>query len=256
MDVFINKLDSALFECTNAYWNNLMLNAPWSVGYVTTLIELEPFKQKEDWESFYYELGEERDRKINKLPLELQHKFNDEQLVLKDKSEIYTMIWNLKNLNFNYGRTKEQIAKKGAILFKHTQADRIRVSEEDSVEAVRYRTVCQTWNGIMIREKNTINTLKRTFPELNYVSTSGDLAHKYAVDYEVRKNERLICGIQIKPKSYLGRTPYLRKAQRANANKNQMYKDEFGKEVFNIISKTNGEILNSEAIKHLKKQLT
>lgn len=82
---------------------------------------------------------------------------------------------------------KQQIAKKGTILFKHAQAKGIAISEEDCVEAVIYRTICQTWNGVIIRERNTIRTLKSKFAELNFVSTSGNFDHKYAVDYEIKK---------------------------------------------------------------------
>lgn len=248
MDEFINRLDTALFERTNGFWNNLMLNDPWSVGYVTTLIEMRTFDNKEDCESFYYELGEERDSKISRLSIELQNKINDEQLVVKNKGEIYNLSWDIKNLNYNYGRTKQQIAKKGTLLFKHAQAQGVIISKEDCVEAVRYRTICQTWNGVIVRERNTIRTLKSKFPELDFVSTSGDFDHKYAVDYEIKSNNELICGIQIKPKSYFGNAPYLRKAQTANARKNQEYKNQCGKTVFNVISKANGEILNTEVI--------
>ena len=251
MNEFIKRLDTALFESTNGIWNALMLNDPWSIGYVTTLIEMKTFDNKEDWESFYYKSGEERNNKIRKLSIELQKKIDDEQLVFNNKREIYNMSWDMKNLNYNYGRTKQQIAKKGAILFKHAQAKGIAISDEDCVEAVRYRTICQTWNGIIIRERNTIKTLKSKFPELDFVSTSGDFDHKYAVDYEIKNREDLICGIQIKPKSYLGNAPYLRKAQSANARKNQAYKNEFGKPIFNVISKTNGEIINLEIIKQI-----
>ncbi|MEZ4792445.1 MAG: MjaI family restriction endonuclease [Gelidibacter sp.] len=161
------------------------------------------------------------------------------------------MDWDLKNLNYNYGRTKQQIAKKGAILFEHTQNRGSSITEEECVEAVRYRVICQTWNGVIIREKNTILTLKGKFPELDFVSTSGDFDHKYAVDYEIKNRGNIICGIQIKPKSYLGNAPYLIKAQNANAKKNQQYKTEFGKPVFNVISKANGDIINSEVIGQL-----
>jgi len=248
MDEFINSLDTARFESTNGLWNDLMLNDPWSVGYVTTLIEMETFNDKEQWESYYYESGERRNSEISKLSNELKEKINDEQLVLKNKREIYNMSWDLKNLNFNFGRTRQQIANKGAILFQHAKSRGISITEEECVEAVRFRTICQTWNGVVIREKNTIRTLKSKFPNVDYVSTNGDFDYKYAVDYELKFSDNLICGIQIKPKSYLGNAPYLKKAQSANTRKNQEYKNEFGKPVFNVISKTNGEIINNEVI--------
>jgi len=251
MDEFKNTLNTALFESTNGLWNNLMLNDPWSVGYVTTLIEMKTFNNKEEWESFYYESGEERNRLICELPAELQEKLNDEQLVLNNRNEIFNLGWDLKNLNFNFGRTRQQIARKGAILYQHARNSGNSITEEECTEAVRFRTICQTWNGVIIRERNTIKTLKSKLGGLKFISTSGDFDHRYAVDYEIKNGENLICGIQIKPKSYLGNAPYLRKAQRANAKKNQDYKNEFGEPVFNVISKTNGEIINTEVIKQI-----
>ena len=39
MDEFVLKIDENKFRSTNDTWNRLMLNDPWSVGYVSTLIE-------------------------------------------------------------------------------------------------------------------------------------------------------------------------------------------------------------------------
>ena len=74
---YILTIDAEKFRSTNAPWNNLMLNDPWSVGYVTTLIELVPFEKKEDWENFYYESGQKRELEIAKLSTDLQSTVND-----------------------------------------------------------------------------------------------------------------------------------------------------------------------------------
>ena len=248
MNGFTNSLNIARFESTNGLWNDLMLNDPWSVGYVTTLIEMETFNSKEEWEAYYYNSGEKRNLKISELSNDLKEKLNNEQFVLKNKSEIYKMSWDSKNLNYNYGRTQQQIAFKGNILFQQASRKGIDITEKECVEAVRFRTICQTWNGIVIRERNTISILNRKFPAIDFISTSGNFDHKFAVDYELNISDKLICGIQIKPKSYLGKAPYLRKAQSANARKNQEYRNQFGKPVFNIISKTNGKIINAEVL--------
>lgn len=255
MDEFINSLDTALFESTNGLWNELMLNDPWSVGYVTNLIETKPFNNKEEWEACYYESGAERNSMINKLPDELQKSINNEQLVVNNKKEIYNMSRDLKNLNYNFGRTRQQIATKGEILYNHIQHNENSISPEECIEAVRYRTICQTWNGVILREKNTIRVLKNKFPELIFISTDGDFDHRFAVDYEIKNGETLVCGIQIKPKSYLGNALYVKKAQHANARKNQEYKNNFGKPVFNVIAKTNGEIINVEVIKQILRMI-
>ena len=50
MDEFVLTIDKDKFRSTNAKWNELMLNDPWSVGYVSTLIEAANWKNKEEWE--------------------------------------------------------------------------------------------------------------------------------------------------------------------------------------------------------------
>ena len=49
-DEFKVGIDADLFRSTNDAWNKLMLNDPWSVGYVTSLIESKQWKSKEEWE--------------------------------------------------------------------------------------------------------------------------------------------------------------------------------------------------------------
>ena len=109
MEEFVNTLNLARFESTNSIWNQLMLNDPWSVGYATTLIESKIFKSKEDWEEYYYLSGEQRNIQLANLSKEIANKMNDEQLVRINKSQIESMSWDQKNLNFQFGRTKNQI---------------------------------------------------------------------------------------------------------------------------------------------------
>lgn len=244
MDVFVLGIDADKFRSTNAAWNRLMLNDPWSVGYVSSLIETKEWTSKEEWENFYYSSGRDRRFKIGS-----NHSILDnDQLQISGKSQIYSLSWDQKNLNYQYGRTKEDLAHKGSILYNAVKSNGYGLTLNECIECVRFRTICETWNGIIVRENNTIDTLKRRFPNLEFVKTDGDIDHTYAVDYEVKKNGRLICGIQIKPKSYLGNAPYLRKARFANENKYQAYKEKYGVNVYNVISKTNGEIINLEVL--------
>lgn len=253
MDKFELTIDRFTFENTNSLWNDLMLNDPWSVGYVSTLIESEKFQLKEEWEKFYYYSGEERNKLIEKLSTEKQEILNNEQLIRTNRNVINTLDWNLKNLNTQFGRTKSQLKHKGKILFDNSQKKGIHISEDECFEAVRFRTICQTWNGIIIRERNTINMLKQTFYNCVFEKTEGNFDHKYAVDYIIKKGNEKICGIQIKPKSYTYNTPYLRKAKEANRRKNNEFKELFGCPVFNIISKLNGEIINKGQLNEIKR---
>jgi len=60
MDLFQNLLDAQKFKATNALWNELGLNSPWSIGYATNLIESSEFSSKEDWRDFYFDSGQKR----------------------------------------------------------------------------------------------------------------------------------------------------------------------------------------------------
>lgn len=253
MDEFVNSLNVGRFERTNALWNGLMLNDPWSVGYVTTLIETKEFMSKEDWENYYYTSGEMRQAELSKLGLQLQEKLNDEQLVLRSKAEVGQMDWRLKNLNFYFGRTKQQISCKGKILFSAALERGIDITEAECVEAVRFRTICQTWNGVVVRERRTVELLKRVFPAINFLKTPGDFDYEYAVDYQLHKGDKLLCGIQIKPGSY-GRSnaPYVRNAKAANKRKNDKYRTNFGVPVFDLVYEK-GQILNAQALENIKR---
>jgi hypothetical protein len=126
------------------------------------------------------------------------------------------------------------------------------LSLEDCFECVRFRTICETWNGIIVRENNTIKNLSVLFPQLSFVKTSGEVDHKYAVDYEVYLDGVLKCALQIKPKTYLGNAPYIRKARMANEHKYAQYFNLKGVRVFNVISKSSGEIINTDIISILR----
>ena len=117
MDEFILSIDSNKFRSTNSTWNNLMLNNPWSVGYVTTLIELVEFQSKEEWESFYYESGKKRNQILEKLPLDKQALIKDFQLIRTNPNVVSSLSWGDKNINTQYGRTQSDIVERGTVLY-------------------------------------------------------------------------------------------------------------------------------------------
>ena len=251
MDEFILPIDSAKFRSTNATWNNLMLNDPWSVGYVTVLIALAPFEKKEDWEESYYESGKERERNIGMLDLNVQAYLQDEQLVRTNKAQVDKMGYDLKNLNTQYGRTKESLYKKGEILYKAVKNNGLGLTADECFECVRFRVICETWNGVIIRERNTITNLQNTFPDLEFRKVSGDMDYKYAVDFEVYRNNILSSAIQIKPQSYTWKAPYIQKARYANKRKNNDYFNKFNVNVYDVISDSKGDIKNKDVLKNL-----
>lgn len=245
MEEFILTIDKEKFRSTNAAWNQLMLNDPWSVGYVSQLIETKEWKSKEEWEQFYYDSGLQRKNQLGSHSQIL----NNDSLQLTNKATIDSLPWNVKNINYQNGRTKEDLMNKAHIL--HSKASNLTIDE--CYECVRFRTICETWNGIIVRETNTIKILTSMFPNLVFQKTDGETDHTYAVDYEVFSKGILKYGIQIKPKSYTFNTPYLIKARYANQQKYASYFNLKGVKVLTIISKGNGEILNKDVIQLLKK---
>ena len=101
MDEFVLGIDKDKFRSTNAKWNELMLNDPWSVGYVSTLIEASNWKSKEEWEETYYASGAVRNRLIeeNAAKLGYTKEFFNDTTVPHNKAKYYALSWDVKNLN-------------------------------------------------------------------------------------------------------------------------------------------------------------
>ncbi len=252
MDKFVNHLNQSKFRRTNSPWNELMLNDPWSVGYVSSLIESKIFRNKEEWEAYYYESGKERLAKMSEFSLKNQTLLNNESLIKYEKDRVHRFTQGFKELNWNYGRTKLELNLKGEMLHGHIKNKHTDISLKDCQAAVRFRVICETWNGIVLREHNTVDVLKKRFPHVTIVKKEGDFDYKYAVDYELYNRQNLICAIQIKPKSYLRSTSYVAIAKAANKKKNQLYFSEFDKPVIDVISKHDGSIINKEVIQKIR----
>ena len=250
MTEFVLSIDTRKFSSTNALWNDLMLNDPLSVGYVSTLIALQQFATKEDWEQFYYKTGAEREALLANLDLESQGILRDERMIRTNKAKVLKLSQDHSNINTQHGRTIEELRKKGEILYENLNP-KGRLTKDECFECVRYRVICETWNGIIIRERNTIEAMKKKCVGVEFRSVSGEVDYTYAVDYEVYKKNKLICGIQIKPKSYTWNAPYIQSAKRANEKKNASYTEQFKVPVITIISDTKGTILNAEALNTL-----
>jgi hypothetical protein len=209
---FILWIDENKFRSTNAIWNNLGLNKPSSVGYVANLIDSKIFNNKEEWEEFYYSSGAER--------------------LKTDKASAS-----------QYGRTKEELREKAKTLYNAVKDNGYNLTLEECEECVRFRVICETWNGIVIRERNTVNVLQKQYPTWIFKKTTGEIDYKYAIDYEIYKGKSLIAAIQIKPVSYLKDNHYIDKARRKNKEKNSLYIQKFGVPVYDIISESSGTIV-------------
>lgn len=254
MDEFVLTIDEDKFRSTNPKWNELMLNDPWSVGYVSTLIEIANWKNKEDWEETYYASGQMRNRFIeqNAKSLGYTKDFFNDITIPYNKQRYYALNWDIKNINTQRGRTKEDLKEKGKILYEAVKGNGYDLTLDECVECVRFRVICETWNGIILREHNTKNTLQQLFSTLIIKKTLGEIDYAYAVDLELFKGGKLLCGVQVKPQSYTKNAPYIIKARNANEAKYKLYREKFGVPVFTIISNTKGEVLNQNVLMNIR----
>lgn len=118
-----------------------MLNDPWSVGYVSALIELQSWKSKEDWEDFYYQSGEQR----RSLLGENRAILDDFSLIRTNRAEVNKLLWDVKNLNTQYGRTREDLNGRAEALYAAVRNNGHGLTLEECEECVRFRVICEIW---------------------------------------------------------------------------------------------------------------
>lgn len=248
--IFGLSFDPGRFRATNGLWNALRLNDPWSVGYVSRLIASRYFGTKEAWEDYYYESGELRRRALTELAVETRRLLDDFSLKLRNPAVIGRIDPKLAELNYGYGRTEAELQQKADVLREAVNNGssglKPPLSEAEGFECVRFRTIRETWNGIIIRERRTVETLRRIFPEIVFKKSEGEKDYQYGIDYELFLNGDLLGAIQIKPQSYLISTPYTLKAQAANQRKFADYKNDFGRNVRVVVADMRGNILNRD----------
>ena len=139
-------------------------------GYVSTLIEKEAFTAKEDWEKYYYELGEKRQTAVLQLDDTLQTTLNNFLLKRKNPKAIQQIPFKYRQLNTQFGRTKADLEAKAKALQRHCN---IELSPKEAFECVRFRVICETWNGIIGRERKAIQTLQKLFPQVEFRASDG-----------------------------------------------------------------------------------
>lgn len=254
-DVFTNDLEYRKFQYTNKIWNEIKMNSPWSVGNVSYLINSHNFRNKEEWKEFYFKSGEDRLAKMKKLSSSDVAKLN---LIEMDE----TLSYGIKNVNFKFGRTRDELIHKGHVLYEAVLRDgnKMGLTIKECIYAVMFRTIGETWNGIIQRELNTIKVLEETINNKALIvkKVNGDFDATYAVDFELYINNHLLCGIQVKPPSYLtGTTQELQDIKVINEEKNKLYAEKYKSKVHYIYSKINGTIDNvaviDEIIEDIKK---
>ena len=250
MDLFKNEVNNIKFKSTNSIWNELHLNSPWLIGYVSEIIKQKKFKSKEEWKEFYFNSGQERKKIINSL-----HK--SEQDILNGK--YLKSSFEKKHINLYMGRTKIEIGKLGSELYRKLEenGNELNITERECQFIAYFRVVCETWNGVVFREAKTKATILEHFRKANkqilLIDTFGDFDTKYAVDFELYHDGKIVCGLQIKPNSYKHCKNIHVEAFNLNKKKNEDYTNKYNRPVFYIYSNTDGYISNLDVLKEILK---
>ena len=249
---FNNEIKEEKFKSTNLLWNTLRLNAPWKIGYISSIIKQRKFKDKEEWKDYYFATGEKRLNEISKLPTSSQKSLNSDY-PSKDKT--------IAKYNYNYGRTKNEILHIGDLLYEAVlkEGNKYELTRRDCRYIAYYRIICETWNGVIATEQKVHNEIINYFNkrecEIRLIDTSGDFDNKYAVDFEMYYQGKIICGLQVKPDTYKGNKDYLEKIRAINELKFKNYKKIFNRDVFYIYADDKGCISNIEELEKAYKLL-
>jgi len=253
MSLFENQVGEAQYEQLDAILRGLYLNDPWSIGKLSNIIELRAFETKEDWEAFYFRMGDIRVKELSRLDREEVEVLENDLLANYDAEVIDNLSWQLKNINYQNGRTVEQLKKKANTLKDYAAKQGIETTADECYQVIHYSVIGSTWNEAVTRVENTIVTLKERFPKVTFIKKDGEFDRKYAVDFELHKKKELLCGIQIKPASYFRSfSPYIKRAKAIAAIKNQEYRQKHGRPVLEVISTSEGAILNHTILQELE----
>ena len=183
-----------LYRITNDAWNRSSVNHPDNVGYLIGHIsDLQP-KTYEEWEKYFYKnIANE-----NKL-IEYAERFRDFVFADSDIMKVY----NYHHLHF-------------AVFYK----------------MVVCRLIYETWLGysaeVEIGEV-VAGRLRAAGHSVRMEKLSPKDDNKYAVDFLLFINNRLLCGVQVKSENYIKSNKLIvQNTIKMNKKKNKKFEEDFG----------------------------
>ncbi len=239
MDCFTLDIDIKTFRRSRPIWNEQYFNDPWKFGYVATLIKEAQPATKEIWEAYYYASGMYRIDILSDIETSFKKKLINIKLSRTERTSIPL---NLRRLNTHFGRTHLFCNAMGERFYQHIQEFS---SLEESCRIVKYRIIGETWNGIL-RERLTVDTLKKQFGFLSFQSVSGEEDYQLGIDYQIFCEGKLLGAIQIKPESFLSHKKDIDKARKSLLRKHERYNRETGKPVWFVFSSQHGEVVKAD----------
>ncbi len=250
MQEYISPISSKELSRTNKNWNKYQLNTPWSVGMVSSLIKRKPFESSSEWKAYYLSNGDLRSKGLKKMSSIDRYILN---YVRQDTAHTYYgHSQRYKHLQHQYGRSRSIIAHRAYILNRSMNH---RYGMTLAYDIVLFRIVGETWNGIILRERRTIERLEERFKDIQIRHCPAEDDYQYAIDYKIYREDIELCAIQIKPLSYASDKPYIQKAHRANLKKNSLYTEQTNIPVYTILSDIKGHLKEDKGLFELKDRI-
>lgn len=247
------------FECTvgiekrdivNQFWYKKRLVRPWLVGMVSALCAKHHYRSKEEWRAVYFESGTERNRLIALLPKEEQ----DIAISPDCPEDIWTKYPHIAALNFNHGRTREQLNYLGNQLFEkmENKPELKAIERRDVRYLMKHYVVDEAWNDLQLRKQNTSTQLQSILQNqalsVDVRKLDSMTGATYAVDAEIYVAGVLKCAVLIKPLDYKKSFVLTDEVKKRNQEKNDTYTREKDVPVFCVLAKKNGTCFNPEII--------
>ena len=231
-----NPSEGKIFSALNRPFNDLKLNASANVGSVANMVRCGDFHSKEEWAAAYFFSGTMTARSRALLAKKYQ-----ERRASVDEVKV------LMDLQRNSGRSRKELGVLGVKLHSYVMENPDKYPDAHGATlkqcqyAVYYMVICTTWNGIALRERNTIEMLKQAMPGAEFrLSTPEEDAG--GVDYIALVDGTAVCGLQIKPVSYMKRE----NAQTArNAALHSLFEAEHGYPVVTVYSRESGTVIST-----------
>jgi len=240
-----NIIDPKILSKTNAIWNQCRINHPWSVGYTSHLVTDKRFDRFDDWVSHYFHTGIIRDFMVADIEDNKERELATAPLIGDGLiSQVKRLPEATKSLNFYMGRSWDMVNEKCEVFQSILEKENIKITERETTQIFLQRIIIDTWNG-HARERNTVSKMQLKNKNLSFICSDSREDFNYGIDYWIYHLGELLGAIQIKPESYMRKSPYIKKAKLANRRKNARFSRTYNVPVWTVISKVDGEIVHN-----------
>ena len=138
------------FRWTNDVWNELNLNAGWSIGLITKIVDDKQFESFKEWESYYFETGQIRQERLKRAIPTTRVRLIDLRAVYKDSQTFKKGLTNYEvDINEAHGRTMDEL--KGLARVMHEEiikrGNPYNLSAKDCFTHIYIRVVDEAYIG-------------------------------------------------------------------------------------------------------------